>query len=171
MIPLKRFVILFAVWLILTAADPGGLAVGAAIATGGAWLSLRLLPPEGRTVSLPGLIGLAPRFLWRSVLGGVDVAWRAVHPRMPLKTGWLVHETRLPAGMPRVMLGNEFSLLPGTLVAGSLDGRLFVHCLDTEADIAGQIREEEARIDRVMGRVESDGGGEGENAGDRGAVR
>ena len=43
-------------------------------------------------------------------------------------------------------LGSELSLLPGTLVAGSRGDVLYVHCLDTTKDVAGEIAAEEARI-------------------------
>jgi multicomponent Na+:H+ antiporter subunit E len=149
---LKRFVIFFAVWLILTGASLEGLIVGVLASAASAWVSRALLPVRGdRAVSLVRLLGLAPRFLWRSVVGGVDVAWRALHPRMPLREGWLSYRTRLPPGGARVTLGSEMSLLPGTLAAGSRGDTLHVHCLDTSHNVAAQMSEEEARIAAVAG--------------------
>ncbi len=149
---LKRFAIFFAVWLVLTGASATGLFLGALTAAASAWVSLNLMPGSGkRAVSIVKLLGLAPRFLWRSLVGGVDVAWRAVHPRMPLQEGWLSYRTRLPAGGARVTLGGEMSLLPGTLVAGSRGDTLYVHCLDTSRNIAAEISREEARIAGVAG--------------------
>jgi multicomponent Na+:H+ antiporter subunit E len=149
---LKRSAIFFIVWLILTGASVTGLLVGAVTAAASAWLSLALIPIKGdRAVSIVRLMGLAPHFLWRSMIGGVDVAWRALHPRMPLRAGWLAYRTRLQSGGQRVTLGSEISLLPGTLVAGSRGDTLYVHCLDTSWNVAGQMSEEEARIAAVAG--------------------
>jgi hypothetical protein len=49
------------------------------------------------------MIRLAPGFLRSSLLGGIDVARRALHPRMPLDAGWIAYRTKLPRGLPRVI--------------------------------------------------------------------
>jgi multicomponent Na+:H+ antiporter subunit E len=155
---LKRSAIFFIVWLVLTGASVTGLLVGAVAAAASAWLSLALMPVRGdRAVSIIRLMALAPRFLLRSMIGGMDVAWRALHPKMPLRAGWLAYRTRLQSGGERVTLGSEISLLPGTLVAGSRGDTLYVHCLDTSWNVAGQMQQEEARIAAVAG--EGAGGG------------
>jgi multicomponent Na+:H+ antiporter subunit E len=151
LIALKRFLFLSVIWLALTKGDPGGVVVGIVVAAAGTWLSLRLLPPGEHGVSLIALARKFPTFIWRSVLGGVDVAWRALHPRMPLKPGWVVVSTALPEGGARVALGGEFSLLPGTLVAGSRDDDLLIHCLDTDQEIESAIRREEEDIAAATG--------------------
>jgi multicomponent Na+:H+ antiporter subunit E len=150
-IALKRFLFLAVIWLALTKGDSGGLIVGGVVAASGVWLSLRLLPPGEHGVSLIALARKFPAFVWRSVLGGVDVAWRALHPRMPLKPGWVIVPTALPEGGARVALGGEFSLLPGTLVAGSRDDNLLIHCLDTDQQIESAIRREEEDIAAATG--------------------
>jgi multicomponent Na+:H+ antiporter subunit E len=151
LVALKRFLFLAVIWLALTKGDPGGLIVGVVVAAAGTWLSLRLLPPGAHGVSLISLARMFPGFVWRSFLGGVDVAWRALHPRMPLKPGWVVVPTALPEGGARVALGGEFSLLPGTLVAGSREDDLLIHCLDTDQEIETAIRREEEDIASSIG--------------------
>lgn len=146
----KRFVIFLLLWLAISRGEPGGLAFGLAAAALAAGASLRLLPPGDTRIGLLALLGLLPGFLWRSVLGGVDVARRAFDPRLPLKPGWIACPTSLPPGLARVSLGSEMSLLPGSLVAGGDARRLYLHCLDTDQDIAGQLRAEEARIVRTL---------------------
>ena len=156
LIALKRFIVFAVIWIALTgsgvaAEDAGDLLVGLAASMLASWLSLRLLPPGGRGVSLIALARMLPAFIGRSVLGGVDVAWRALHPRMPLKPGWVVVPTALPEGGARVALGGEFSLLPGTLVAGSREDDLLIHCLDTDQEIESAIRREEHDIAASIG--------------------
>ncbi|ESR24512.1 Na+/H+ antiporter subunit E [Lutibaculum baratangense] len=154
---LKRSVIFFVIWLVLSGGAVKGLAPGALAAIGAAYLSLRLMPPQG--YSLVGLIALWPRFMWRSLLGGIDVAWRALHPSKPLRAGWLEHPTALPHGGPRVALGSEMSLMPGTLIAGSRGDTLYVHCLDTSQDVTSVLSGEERRIAALLtrGRERQDG--------------
>jgi multicomponent Na+:H+ antiporter subunit E len=101
-------------------------------------------------MQLLGLLALLPGFFGRALAGGVDVARRAFHPRMPLQPGWITYRARLPAGAPRVLLGADISLLPGTLVAGERDDQLLVHCLDTRLPVARQVAEEEARLEGAV---------------------
>jgi multicomponent Na+:H+ antiporter subunit E len=143
---LKRFVMFLALWLVLSGGAISGLPFGIVTAAVAAWTSLRLLPADGRRIRLHSAVLMLPGFLWRSIRGGVDVAWRAFHPKLPVAPGWLLWRTRLPEGGPRVTLGSELSLLPGTLVAGSRGDVLYVHCLDTTKDVAGEMAAEEARI-------------------------
>lgn len=153
----KRFAIFAVLWLVLTGAARDGLAFGLPTVLAATWLSLRLLPPGDRGVSLLALLPLLPGFLARTVLGGVDVAWRALDPRLPICPAWYVHRTRLPAGGARVALGSVVSLLPGTLVAGSFGDRLFVHCLNADPSIVASVRAEERRLARAAGTVSDEG--------------
>ena len=151
LIALKRTLLLAVLWLALSGGDPDALLPGGLAVAGAVWLSFRLMPPQGSGVRLAALAAMMPGFLWRSVVGGCDVAWRALHPGIPLKPGWLVVPTALPHSGARVALGGELSLLPGTLVAGTRNGALLVHCLDTDQDIVGGVAGEEARIAAVAG--------------------
>jgi multicomponent Na+:H+ antiporter subunit E len=148
---LQRWLVLYVLWLVISAADPSALIVGAIIAAGGAWLSIRLLPVGASRLRLRPVLGLVPAFAWRSLLGGVDVAWRALHPRMPLAPGWLVYRTRLPHGAARVTFGNEISLTPGTLAAGGHEDDVFVHCLDRHRPVAAMVEREERRVAACIG--------------------
>lgn len=150
---LKRLAIFLGMWLVLSGASMSGLAFGVPTAVLAALASMRLLPPGGRQVSLIRLMAMVPGFLWRSVRGGVDVAWRALHPNLPISPGWLVWRTKLPKGGPRVSLGSELSLLPGTLNAGSRGDVMYVHCLDIRKDIASDMAAEEARIAWAIGEA------------------
>jgi multicomponent Na+:H+ antiporter subunit E len=150
MVVIKRFAIFFLIWLSLTGADPLGLVLGAVTAGAAAWASLELLPSGSRRVNLLLVLAMAPGFLWRSARGGVDVAWRALHPSMPLAPGWITWRTRLPPGGPRLSLSSMISLLPGTLVVGSRGDAIYLHCLDTSQDVAGDIASEEAHVARAF---------------------
>jgi len=154
-IAIKRFFIFSVVWLALTRGDPGGMLPGALAALAGTWLSLRMLPPHRQAIRLWPLLRMAPGFLWRSVAGGTDVAWRALHPQLPMRPGWRTCTSTLPAGGERVLLGGEFSLLPGTLVAGTRSGRFLVHCLDTNQVIEADIQRAEREIAACTGSTTS----------------
>ncbi len=112
--------------------------------------SFHILPLRSWRWSLTGLALFVPYFLWQSLLGGLDVAWRALHPRMPLKTGLIDYTLRLPGDLPRVFLAWTVSLLPGT-ASVSLDGdRLTVHVLNDE-EFEPRMRDVEDRIAKIFG--------------------
>ena len=142
----KRFSLFALAWLILSGGDAGGLLPGAVVTAGATWASLRLLPPERYRVDFFALARLLPGFLLSSIKGGIDVAGRALHPRMPLDAGWIAYRTTLPRGLARVSFGCETSLLPGSLVAGARGDVLYVHCLDKSQDLDAALRLEERRI-------------------------
>ncbi len=142
----KRFALFTAVWLILTAGDLSALAPGLVAAAGATWLAHHLARVGERPLRLLPLARLFPGFLWRSLLGGFDVARRVFLPRMPLSPGWFLHRTALPEGVARVALGSQISLMPGTLAAGCDGDDLLIHCLDTRDDVAAMIAGEERRL-------------------------
>lgn len=153
---MMRLVVPVVGWLVLTGADPDGLALGALVVAV-SFLAGSMLGARGSGVSPLAILQRLPFFLWRSLLGGIDVAWRALHPRMPLQPGWITVGTRLPRGALRAVVGGEFSLMPGTLVAGSRGDELLVHLLDTRSPVAEEVKEEEGRLlkaaDRKAGRT------------------
>lgn len=151
LIDVKRFALFLGVWLVLTTADPGALVPGLLAAGGATWLAHRLARRGDTPLRLLPLVLLLPGFLWRSLLGGIDVARRAFDPRLPLAPGWIRYRTSLPEGAPRVALGSGLSLMPGTLAAGSDGEELLVHCLDSGAEVDRMIAEEERRLAAAAG--------------------
>jgi len=136
----------------LTGLDPADLVVGAFAALAAVWTSLRLLPPGTSHVRPSALSRLVFHFLWQSVVAGVDVARRALHP------SFVVYPVGLPPGPARNMFTTLMSLLPGTVPTGSAEnGGILIHCLDVEQPVAGQLAVEEALFARVIGGSHSDG--------------
>lgn len=162
---------LAAVWIVLAGISGEALAAGAVLVPLAVLLSLRLLP-DGVPVRFGRVLALLPHFVARSLAGGIDVAWRAFHPRLPIKPGWVELPSRLH-DVGRVAVGGELSLMPGTLVAGSLaagsqaacsqaagsqaagsqDRVLLVHVLDMDQDVEPALREEERRVERTLGQA------------------
>lgn len=146
----RRSLVFAVIWIALVKGDPEGMLLGLVAVPGAVWVSVVLMPIAGN-VSLLGLLSLVPGFVVGSILGGLDVAYRAVRPSMPLRPGWLRIDLRLPDGA-RVAYGGELSLMPGTLVAGIDDDHALVHVLDmadpgleaalrrAEEDLVGVIR-------------------------------
>lgn len=104
-----------------------------------------------RRIRLRALPGFVAWFLWHSLRGGADVAWRALQPRMPLNPGFLRYRMTVPPGLAQVFLINCVSLLPGTLSAGVVGNELVLHALDTEAKVIADTREVERRVQKLYG--------------------
>jgi multicomponent Na+:H+ antiporter subunit E len=148
---LGRFLGLFALWIVLIrSAQPADLAVGALTAVAGTWVSLRLLPPDSGHVKFAALAARMPRFLWQSVLAGIDVARRALDPRMPLRTGFVTYRTGFPRGHARNTFATITSLLPGTVPLADEDAGIAYHCLDTAQPVAEQLATEEREYAKAL---------------------
>jgi len=148
---LRRFTLLYLAWLVITGGELQALVVGALTAAAAAAVSLRLLPPGQRSVRIAVVLGMVPGFLADSLRGGIDVARRAFHPRVPVRPGWIDYPLRLPPGAGRVSFGNFLSLMPGTLAAGEHHDTLYIHCLDVTGSVLPKMAREEALIARSMG--------------------
>jgi multicomponent Na+:H+ antiporter subunit E len=149
---LARAASFFGFWLILFGFSPGDLLVGALAAIAATWTSLHLLPPGHWSLHPVALTRLLLRFPLQSVAAGIDIARRALDPRMPLRPGFVVYQSRLPSGPTRSAFCTMMSLLPGTLPSGSDDSDgLVIHCLDIGQPVVEQLAAEEALFVRASG--------------------
>jgi len=123
-----RTVLFALLWWILTEGAMTSWLTGVPVVLFAVLASMALLP--GASWSLPGILPFIPFFLWHSLRGGVDVAGRALHPRLPISPDLLKHQWRLPTGLPRVLMANTVSMLPGTLSTELDEQFLLVHVID-----------------------------------------
>jgi multicomponent Na+:H+ antiporter subunit E len=155
---IARFLGFLVLWLVLAGLGPADLIIGALAAALATWTSLRLLPPGRGRPRFAFLAILAIRFVWQSVAAGIDVAWRALDPRLPLRPGFVVYPIRLQTSPARNAFLTLSSLLPGTLPTG-LDegGALLIHCLDVGQPVVAQMAAEESLLIRALGKERNDG--------------
>jgi multicomponent Na+:H+ antiporter subunit E len=111
-------------------------------------LHLRVRPKRFKLLRLPGFLIFFGTQLWA---GGWDVARRALHPRRPLKPGWVDYPFRCTDAQERVLLSAMVGLLPGTL-ASQVDGDLLrVHTLDLNQPWQHTVAELEAHLTHLLG--------------------
>jgi multicomponent Na+:H+ antiporter subunit E len=145
----SRGLVFSIVWWMLTDGNVQSWWIGVPAVSFAMIASIALLPPV--PLVWRGLLKFTPFFLWRSLQGGADVAWRAFHPGMPIAPAVIDYPLRLPPGLPQVFLANIVSLLPGTLSA-TLDGQaLKVHVLDSRGDFMTELKALEQRVARMCG--------------------
>lgn len=114
-----------------------------AVLAAGVFGSTLTATPKVR-VSLVGLLRFMLYFIHRSIEGGIDVAWRALHPRMPLVPQEEWRPLLLPPGPGRALFIATTSLLPGTLACNYADGRIRVHSIS--ANPGAKLDELEIRV-------------------------
>lgn len=137
-------------WIAWIGATPADLVPGLATAAAATWASLRLVPAGAMRLRLGPALALVPRFLGQSVVAGVDVARRALDPRLPLRPGFVHYRPRLEPGLARNAFAALTSLLPGTVPARDDGVTLVYHCLDVSQPIEAQLAAEEARLAGVI---------------------
>ena len=98
-----------------------------------------------------GLFTFAPYFLWQSILGGVDVARRALSPGLPITPGVFEMELRLKREPARVFFAWTVSLLPGTASIGMDERRMRIHVLNTDATNESRLRRLEDAVAALFG--------------------
>jgi multicomponent Na+:H+ antiporter subunit E len=147
-----RAAFFLAFWLILYGVKSADLLIGIVAAIIATWASRRLLPPGRGSLRPIPLVRLALRFLRQSIVAGIDVAWRALDPRMPLRPGFVIYQSHFPVGPMQNTFCTMTGLLPGTLPCGSDEnGDLVIHCLDVSQPVLEQLAAEEAVLRQVLG--------------------
>jgi multicomponent Na+:H+ antiporter subunit E len=99
-----------------------------------------------RRWSVAGLARFLPYFIWNSLLGGFDVAARALNPALPVDPALLRYEMRLETTTARVLMANTVTLLPGTLSADLQGNVLQVHVLNASGAVTDMLDKLERRV-------------------------
>ena len=152
------FVLLFAFWLLV--AFPRGLdvvlaGVVACLATvlimgGKAPYREWLLNP----VRLFWLLVYIPYFAYFCLKANLDVAYRVVHPDMPIRPGIVKVSTELKTKLAKTFLANSITLTPGTLTVDIAGPDLYVHWIYVQTDDpAEQTRRIVKRFEVLLRRI------------------
>jgi multicomponent Na+:H+ antiporter subunit E len=151
---LVRGTVYFVVWMVMAGGQLAHVAPGLVVAALATWVSLVLLPldPGFAEVRPLAVLRLALRFVWGSIVAGLDIARRAFSPSLPLKLGYLDYPVGLPPGTARNLFTSVTSLMPGTLPTGTDEsGHLIYHCLDVEQPVLQELSREEAQLVAALG--------------------
>jgi multicomponent Na+:H+ antiporter subunit E len=147
---ISRTAILAFTWWVLTQGAYDSWQVGLPAILTAIFIEYRLSPPKGNLWSLGGSLVYAFYFLKLSITGGIDVAWRTYHPRLPLNPAIIEYPLRLTSLSARNLFVCTVSLLPGTLSAELEDNILFVHVLDVGRPFKQELKIIEDRVGAVF---------------------
>jgi len=66
-------------------------------------------------------------FIWECLKANLDVAYRVLHPAMPIKPGIVKVKTTLKSDLAKMLLANSITMTPGTISVDIIDDYLFIH--------------------------------------------
>lgn len=72
-------------------------------------------------------------FLFELIKSNLDVAFRVLHPQLPIHPGIVKVKTKLTSRMGRLALANSITLTPGTITVETKDDYFYVHWIDVRA--------------------------------------
>ncbi len=159
------FAAAFLVWCLFTWLPDGAhLLVGIAVAGIIALLLGDLVIRQPRRLWYPRryatfLLHYIPVFLWQVLKANLDVAYRVLHPALPITPGIVKVTTALRSEMAMTFLANSITLTPGTM---SVDidtdqGVLYVHWIDVQArDSEAATRMIVERFEKILHKVFED---------------
>ena len=97
-----------------------------------------------------------PLFLWECFKANLDVAYRVLHPRLPINPGIVKVRTKLTTETALTFLANSITLTPGTM---SVDidkdnGILYIHWIDVKTkDVESATRIIVDRFEKVLKKI------------------
>ena len=95
-----------------------------------------------------------PVFLYYCLKANIDVAYRVLHPKLPINPGFVKIKTKLKDETALTMLANSITLTPGTLTVDIKDGYIYVHCINVlEKDAAKATEIISQRFENIIRRV------------------
>lgn len=125
----SRVGLLLVLWWVLVEANPASLVFGAVAAVAASYLSLTLYPVDQAGIRAWRLVPLLGWLCVQGLRGGLDVAWRAIHPRLPVDPAWTKVRLTSDHAAANSLLGGMISVLPGSLAAGPANGVMDLHLL------------------------------------------
>jgi len=66
-------------------------------------------------------------FLWECIKANFDVAYRVLHPAMPIKPGIVKVKVGIKSDLAKTMLANSITMTPGTIAVDVIDDIMYVH--------------------------------------------
>ena len=66
-------------------------------------------------------------FIWACIKANLDVAYRVLHPAMPIKPGIVKVKTELKSEFARTILANSITMTPGTIAVDIIGDYLYIH--------------------------------------------
>lgn len=145
--------IVFALWILLFwSTEPVVLGLGAFFAVVTATLLSDIFPRRLYRLLNPArwvfMLIYLPYFFYYCVRANLDVAFRVIHPDVPIRPGIVKVRTSLTGEMAKTFLANSITLTPGTLTVDINGQDLYIHWINIDTDDPAE------RTAEICGRFE-----------------
>lgn len=139
------FVLAFVIWILLTWPFAEG-RIDLQVVIAGLIASIlvsvlfhEVLPKEHHVFISPvrvfWFLVYVPVFLYYMVKANLDVLYRALHPKMPIRPGIVKIKTNLKSDSAITALANSITLTPGTMTVDLTDdGFLYIHWINVKSE-------------------------------------
>lgn len=87
-------------------------------------------------------------FTWECIKANFDVAYRVLHPAMPIRPGIVKVKTELKTEFARMMLANSITMTPGTITVDIIGDSFYVHWIYVSSE------DPEQYSTKILGRFE-----------------
>lgn len=155
-----QFLVLFALWLLLTwSVQTADVVAGIVVSLltvalmGNIFIekAVRLLNPK----RVFWAIIYVPYLLWFILIANMDVAYRVLNPTMPIRPGIIKFKTGLKTDMGKTFLANSITLTPGTLTIDIIGDEFYVHWINIKHDDDPKAQAEEVagKFERILRRI------------------
>jgi multicomponent Na+:H+ antiporter subunit E len=145
-----RTILLTGLWLVVSGGSTSDPWIIMVVVVTGVATATWLWPSDEMRFDVAAAIRFAPYFVRQSILGGWDVARRALMPSLPIEPALIEFELSSPSVHVRTLLAWTVSLLPGTASVYLAGDRLCVHVLDRNAPNVARLGALESRIMAIL---------------------
>jgi multicomponent Na+:H+ antiporter subunit E len=66
-------------------------------------------------------------FIWECIKANLDVAYRVLHPAMPIRPGIVKVKTTLKSDFAKTLLANSITMTPGTITVDIIGDDMYIH--------------------------------------------
>lgn len=95
-----------------------------------------------------------PIFFWEMAKANFDVAYRVLHPKMPIHPGIVKVKTKIKSEMGIAFLANSITLTPGTFTVDLKGQILYIHCINVKhTDMAKASEDIVARFEELLIKI------------------
>lgn len=94
-------------------------------------------------------------FIVALIKSNLDVIFRVLHPKLPIRPGIIRVETRLKSPIARMILANSITLTPGTFTVDIKDNILYIHWIEVccEKDPQKLTQEVSERFENILIKI------------------
>ena len=73
-------------------------------------------------------------FIWECIKANFDVAYRVLHPGMPIRPGIVKVKLELKSELARTLLANSITMTPGTIAVDIIGDDMYVHWIYVKSE-------------------------------------